>query len=56
MFHATLYRQGSHVYQGKGLDLGEWHEEECPQSAGCGHRRSVTGRGEESRFDHPAVR
>lgn len=56
MFHATLYREGPHVYQGKGLDLGEWHEEECPKGAGCSHRWSVTGRGQEGSFRHPAVR
>lgn len=56
MFHATFYRQSSHVYQGEGLDLGEWYEEECPQGAGRGHRRSVTGRGQEGGFGHPTVR
>lgn len=43
VFHATLCRQGPHVHQGEGADLGERHEEECPQGAGRGHGRAVTG-------------
>lgn len=43
MFCATFYRQGSDLYQGEGVDLGERHEEECPQGAGCSHGWSVAG-------------